>query len=177
MRALVKEPGKTAVIRDIENELKELQRIVGGYIETVTLTSDAVVICNEEGRLSGLPYNCEICGVDFVGTIALVGVKGDEFTDLSWTKEEIEDAGLELERMGTEARAPKEKKRRALRELTEDEKAKSGEEIRVVLSEAIERLLRIADGYNADRNELIEKAELTFLIGNLATDFEKYEYE
>ena len=94
MRALIKEPGKNAVIKDIKNDLKELQGIVGGYIETVTITSDAVVICNEEGRLLGLPYNCNICGADFVGTIVLAGVKGDEFTDLGWTEAEIEDIVL-----------------------------------------------------------------------------------
>lgn len=60
MRALVKEVGKAAEIKDIKNDLKELQGIVGGYIETVTITSDAVVICNEEGRLLSLPYNCNI---------------------------------------------------------------------------------------------------------------------
>lgn len=94
MRALVKEPGKNAVIKDIKNDLKELQGIVKGYIETVTITSDAVVICNEEGRLLGLPHNCEICGVDFVGTIVLTGIKGDKFTDFKWTEAEIEDIGL-----------------------------------------------------------------------------------
>ena len=94
MRALIKEPRKNAVIKDIKNDLKELQGIVGGYIETVTITSDAVVICNEEGRLLGLPYNCNICGADFVGTIVLAGVQGDEFTDLGWTEAEIEDIGL-----------------------------------------------------------------------------------
>ncbi len=89
MRALIKEPGKNAVIKDIKNDLKELQEIVRGYIETVTITSDAAIICNEEGHLLGLPYNCNICGADFVGTIVFVGVKGDEFTDLSWTEAEI----------------------------------------------------------------------------------------
>ena len=64
------------------NTLKALQREVSGYIETVTIASDAVIICNEEGRILGLPDNCRVCGVDFVGTVLIVGTKGDEFCDV-----------------------------------------------------------------------------------------------
>ena len=77
----VKRPREPARQRIIPNTLEALQQIVGGYIETVTFMSDLVVICNEEGRLINLPYNCEILDVDFVGTIVFVGRKEDEFTD------------------------------------------------------------------------------------------------
>ncbi|MCI7282657.1 MAG: DUF3846 domain-containing protein [Dysosmobacter sp.] len=40
------------------------------------------MICNEEGRLQGLPHNCTFLGVDFVGPILIVGRTGDELTDL-----------------------------------------------------------------------------------------------
>lgn len=66
----------------MSNSLENFQTAVGGYIETVTLAEDLVIICNEEGRLKGLPYNCTICGVSFVGDIILAGVKGEEFADL-----------------------------------------------------------------------------------------------
>lgn len=79
---LIKEPGKTPRHVHISNTLSNLQNTVGGYIETVTLCSDLVVICNEEGRLKRLPHCCEICGVDFVGPVILCGVKKDRFTDL-----------------------------------------------------------------------------------------------
>jgi hypothetical protein len=55
---------------------------VGGYIETVSFASDACIICNEEGRLLNLPFNCKLLGKEFVGPILIVGVDGDEFTDL-----------------------------------------------------------------------------------------------
>ena len=77
-----KAPGEKPRQILVRNELKELQELVGGYIETVTLFADLTIICNEEGRLHGLPYNCEVCGVGFVGTILFVGVKGDRFTDV-----------------------------------------------------------------------------------------------
>lgn len=81
--AIVKEPGKAPRVEPMfENILHALQEAVGGYIETVTLCSDLVIICNEEGRLLGLPHNCEVVGVDFVGTIVAVGVKGEDFASL-----------------------------------------------------------------------------------------------
>lgn len=30
----------------------------------------------------GLPNNCDICGVNFVGTIILCGIDGDDFGDI-----------------------------------------------------------------------------------------------
>lgn len=66
----------------IENSLKNLQRTVDGYIETVTIGTDLVIICNEEGRLKGLPYNCTICDMDFFGDLIFAGIDGDEFADI-----------------------------------------------------------------------------------------------
>ncbi len=81
IRVLIKEPGKAAELRTIENTLESLQKIVGGKIETVTMFTDLVVICNEEGRIKEMPFNCKLLGVDFVGTIILAGVDGEEFGD------------------------------------------------------------------------------------------------
>lgn len=80
--ALIKRPGEPPRHVNISNSLEALQKNVEGYIETVTLASDLVIICNEEGRLRNLPYNCTIDGVDFVGPILMVGKDGDEFADL-----------------------------------------------------------------------------------------------
>ena len=66
----------------ISDTLENLQKHVEGYIETLTIASDMVVICNEEGRIRNLPYNCTIENHDFVGTIILAGVDGDEFADV-----------------------------------------------------------------------------------------------
>lgn len=40
---------------DVPNTLEALQQAVGGYIEVVPLTEQLCVICNEEGKLLGLP--------------------------------------------------------------------------------------------------------------------------
>ena len=80
---IVKEPGKAPVVEPLfENTLEAFQEAVGGFIETVTLASDMILICNEEGLWQDLPFNMEVCGCDFYGTILAVGAKGDEFASL-----------------------------------------------------------------------------------------------
>lgn len=79
IRALRKRPGRPPEFIEIDNELSTLQREVGGYIETFGIARNLTIICNEEGKIHGLPYNCTICGETFVGTILLVGVRGDAF--------------------------------------------------------------------------------------------------
>ena len=85
MKALKLE-GRTHEIIEIENTLEALQAAVGGYIETVRLrVGDAVMIVNEEGLLLGLPYNTlasGFAGRTIVGTAIIVGVNGEEFTDI-----------------------------------------------------------------------------------------------
>lgn len=82
MRVIYKAPGQPPEERSIPNTLEALQRAVGGYIENVTITTDACVVCNEEGRLLGLEPNVIFLGVTFVGPILIVGVKGNELVSL-----------------------------------------------------------------------------------------------
>lgn len=83
IRVFVKRPDRpTGYMTWMSNSLENLQRFVGGYIETVTVFSDLVIICNEEGRLKDLPYCCTILGMDFVGPIIVCGRDGDEFADV-----------------------------------------------------------------------------------------------
>lgn len=77
----LKHPGDPPRHVWISDTLEALQRNVDGYIETFTLSDDLVVICNEEGRIMGLPHNCEVSGVDFCGTIIFAGIQGEEFAD------------------------------------------------------------------------------------------------
>lgn len=37
--------------------LKEMQEIVDGYIEILDLNDGRIIVLNEEGKCSGLPYN------------------------------------------------------------------------------------------------------------------------
>lgn len=96
MRAIMKAPGSPAHTVIIPNELKMFQQIVGGYIEGVQLTEDLIILCDEEGRLKNYPYNCEVCGIIFVGTILFVGVDGEEFTDVPAAALEALEEGVLL---------------------------------------------------------------------------------
>ena len=78
IKVLTKRPGEPPRSVWISDTLENLQRTVGGYIEIVTLSRRLVVICDEEGRLKGKPYNCTINGVSFVGDIIVAGVEGEE---------------------------------------------------------------------------------------------------
>ena len=82
MKAIRKKPGCEPEVIDIDNTLAALQQEVEGYIEVITLPYGAALICNEEGRILGLPDNGRLCGVDVVGTALIVGVNGSEFCDV-----------------------------------------------------------------------------------------------
>lgn len=79
----VKYPGEEPRVEPLfDNTLEAFQDAVGGYIEAVTLCTDLVLICNEEGRIRGLPYNTTIAGCQFFGPVLAVGTKGVEFSSL-----------------------------------------------------------------------------------------------
>lgn len=81
MKALKIENRKVTLI-DIANgtpetELHALQTAIGGYIETVTLAEDAVMIVNEEGLLKCLNQNALaslVARQQIVGTAVIVGL-------------------------------------------------------------------------------------------------------
>ena len=58
MEVVLVEPGKEARLAEIGSDLKSLQAAVGGYIEAAYFFDDPVaLICNEEGKVYGMPYN------------------------------------------------------------------------------------------------------------------------
>jgi len=70
----------------IDNTLKAMQELVGGYIETVTY-GHYVVVCNEEGRIKGLPDNPAM--PDMVGNVFFARIKGDKFASLPASEAQI----------------------------------------------------------------------------------------
>lgn len=60
MRVLIVEPGSYPREAEIGNDLRSMQNVVGGYIEPVAPPfhqDDAIIVCNEEGKICGLPPN------------------------------------------------------------------------------------------------------------------------
>ena len=59
MNVLVIEPMKEPYVKEMDGKLKTLQGFVGGLIQAIYPFEDETValICNEEGKLLGLPLN------------------------------------------------------------------------------------------------------------------------
>ena len=58
MKVVMVEPNEEARIIEIEHTLEKMQELVGGYIETYEPFEDeAVIVCNEEGKINGMPMN------------------------------------------------------------------------------------------------------------------------
>lgn len=89
IRVLIKRPGEALRAQVVENTLEALQNLVGGHIESITACTDLAIICNEEGRLLGLPHNMTLLGVDFAGPIAFVGVRGEDFMSITRAGERL----------------------------------------------------------------------------------------
>ena len=96
MLILVVEPGKVPETQDISGDLKEMQSIVGGYIQAIYPSPGIALVCNEEGWLRGLPgnralrdENGEVNNIIW-GTFFLCGTPADcdHFTSL--TPEQLE---------------------------------------------------------------------------------------
>ena len=101
MKVLMVEPGKSPYAAEIESGLKSLQAAVGGDIQAVYPYEDPVaLICNEEGKLMGLPLNRALFDDDghiydiVSGNFLIVGLGEENFTDLS--PNPIEQSGEQL---------------------------------------------------------------------------------
>ena len=58
MQVVVVEPKKKPMVQDIGSDLESMQKIVGGSIQAIYPFDEPVaLICNEEGKLLGLPLN------------------------------------------------------------------------------------------------------------------------
>jgi hypothetical protein len=90
IQVMVKHPGKPLELITIGNDLKSMQSLVGGYIECVNFDGNKLnMICNEEGKLSGLPYNFDWYSDFVVGTVFFC-THDSEGNFVSITEEQIE---------------------------------------------------------------------------------------
>ncbi len=83
MRIILYEVGKEPIVKNIENKLHDLQSIVGGYIETFTQHDGIILVCNEEGKLIGLPINRIMFNEPIAGNFFLCRCDGEDFADVT----------------------------------------------------------------------------------------------
>lgn len=79
IRVITKRVGQPPRVVWMSNTLEAFQKAVGGYIETVSLMSDLVIVCDEEGRINDKHYNCSFANIPFFGDIIVVNVFRDKF--------------------------------------------------------------------------------------------------
>ncbi len=90
LKVLVIEPQKPPRAVEIPNRLDALQGIVGGHLEAIYPFPERVtVVCNETGKLQGLPFNRPLldkdgCPYDMIcGTFFVAGVGAEDFVSLT----------------------------------------------------------------------------------------------
>jgi hypothetical protein len=91
IRVVLVEPGKLARIAEVGTTLDAMQRTVGGDIEAYYPFEEQVcIVCNEEGKINGLPLNRAIRDADageiadiIAGTFFICDCSGESFGSLS----------------------------------------------------------------------------------------------
>ena len=99
MKVLVVRPMELPAVQEIDHTLSGMQELVGGTIQAVYPFDDPVaLVCNDEGKLLGLPWNRTLTddhGVPYdivCGTFFVAGLKEDDFASL--TEQQIEKRHL-----------------------------------------------------------------------------------
>ena len=91
IKVVLVEPNKNARVTKIKSKLEDMQHVVGGYIQAIYPYEDPVaIVCNEEGKLDGLPLNRalkmdgngEIYDI-ISGTFFIAGLNEENFDNLS----------------------------------------------------------------------------------------------
>lgn len=96
IQILLIEPGKYPKTMEINDSLESMQSLVGGYIEEYCpFDDDVAIVCNDEGKINGLPLNRAIYDsqtnelLDIIaGNFFLVGTPTDSDSFQSLTQEQ-----------------------------------------------------------------------------------------
>ena len=90
MKDLIVEPMQPCRTQEIPDTLEAMQAIVGGHLQAVYPFRDEVaLVCNEEGKNLGLPYNRPLTndqGIPYdilCGTFFLAGLGTESFVSLT----------------------------------------------------------------------------------------------
>lgn len=91
LKCLLIEPNELPKRISVDNTLEAKQQLVGGLIEVTYLLKDdeVCIICNEEGKINGLPLN-RIVGPDIIaGPFLIVGDDYENCDFKSLTEEQM----------------------------------------------------------------------------------------
>ena len=93
IRVLIKQAGEKARIRQIDDDYKAMQEIVGGHLAHLMLTKDLTMLVDDDGKLKHREPNFVTDFDVILGTVIFAGVDGEDLTDI--TDEQIQDICLE----------------------------------------------------------------------------------
>ena len=85
MRVLLVEQMEEPKLVEIEHTLENLQKLVGGYIQSIYPWADPVaLVCNDEAKIIGMPANRLLEDYDLIcGPFFICGLTTDDFGSLS----------------------------------------------------------------------------------------------
>ena len=90
MRVIMVEPQKIAYVTEIGDDLKSMQKAVGGLIETVYPFEELVaIVCGDEAKINGLPPNRALYNENdeiydiICGSFFICGLSDDNFDSIS----------------------------------------------------------------------------------------------
>lgn len=90
---VMRDPRKPYIAGPVENELEAFQHLVGGYIETLKICKDVLLVIDEEGKLKGDEINFAIgrgMARDLIaGTAVFTGIDEGEFVSCPYRAHEI----------------------------------------------------------------------------------------
>ena len=107
MKVLIVEPMRAPYEREIGGDLKSMQSVVDGYIQAIYPFDDEEIalICNEEGKLIGLPFNRTLKDEEgsiydvVAGTFFLCRAPADSENFESLTDEQMEFCKKQFEKI------------------------------------------------------------------------------
>jgi len=60
IKVLVVEPGRSPDVREISSSLHGMQDVIGGYLQTIPLDKNNIIVCNAAGKADNLAANMRI---------------------------------------------------------------------------------------------------------------------
>jgi len=90
MKVLMVEPQKEPFVTEIENGLETMQKAVDGLIEVIYLEDNVLMVCNEEGKCTGLEGNRRIDNGDIIAGNFFICGGNDEGEMVSLTDKQVE---------------------------------------------------------------------------------------
>lgn len=90
IRVLIVEPMEPPRVETIPNTLEAKQAIVGGLIQAIYPYPEIAVVCNDEGKLIGLPLNRRIGHDIIAGNFIVCGIDDRSASFASLTDEQVQ---------------------------------------------------------------------------------------